>query len=842
MQAQGSPLHNAVRQIVSAHPDKSPQEVADGMVKVGGIDPKLALKVVSDVFAQKSIPPAIQPNQMGLTPTLANQSRLGAMQAGIDAAPSVQAQALIPPAQSPQAQALPQVPQAAPTQSEQAPGTAPPSAPTVTPAAAAPTATVTPLSSQGLVPPASGAASQTPTHGQPGWLNAIERYLPLGLALLGGGKNPAGAAAFLSGSENARKTREASDAQDRQQAEENRLKQAQIDAENSRIKTQAETANAEHQGTLHSQFVDRLKGMDEGSQERQINALTPDQAKLYGVDQADYYDKDGKFLPVTAAQKQFDPTHQTNSQTRSRAWLDTLPPARQQAERDNTNPEVFENTYGTSWDKFTPFIKQSDATAIKKEQRLLDEGQTDNLGKLWGGDQASQQAVHDAYASDPDGFKAKYGLDYDKWQPGMKESDALRASGITETNRHNRVTEVQGSRRLTNDERKTSEAIRHNGVMEQVGGFNAYSERMRAIASQVQADSAKAARDFHINGGGTNDQSSKSVNGSPWGTVYDKAVTERDKASEDLDKWRQNPANQTIDDNGVSHPKPDDPTIVDRIVRADAQIQRMNDTKPPSPSGGTGSVMPPVGGSTSAGDISSTFSPGNVPPAQPRSSAGKALSLIGQKVNNDNQPACADAVCYIANKVGMPIPKTRSAGDLEQKLQNKGSNWQEVPLSQAGPNDIITSKGSGKSGRHVQWSIGNGSVIEANSRGDGYTNVIAKGRVPYSDPSAKAFRYVGALSPKRQPQTGASATSPGVRYGNDLHQRGVVPTGSTPTSDGGWAMPGGGVVYGKDIPTPLERAAAIFPKQVARSSSASPSNIHAMSNKDLIKLLASKVK
>lgn len=48
--APGSPLHDAVRQAVAAHPNATPVQIAQGLTMVGGIDPALAQRVVADVM------------------------------------------------------------------------------------------------------------------------------------------------------------------------------------------------------------------------------------------------------------------------------------------------------------------------------------------------------------------------------------------------------------------------------------------------------------------------------------------------------------------------------------------------------------------------------------------------------------------------------------------------------------------------------------------------------------------------------------------------------------------------------------------------------------------------
>lgn len=121
-----------------------------------------------------------------------------------------------------------------------------------------------------------------------------------------------------------------------------------------------------------------------------------------------------------------------------------------------------------------------------------------------------------------------------------------------------------------------------------------------------------------------------------------------------------------------------------------------------------------------------------------------ALQMVG-KVMGEN--GCARTVCAIAKQVGLPIPNTESAGDMEKQMKNYG--YQKVPITQA---QVVFSNGQGPSGRHVEWHIGNGVTIGDPGKASNYK--VSNGKLPTNDPSATGWAYTG------KPTTPAPVTTP----------------------------------------------------------------------------------
>jgi len=134
-----------------------------------------------------------------------------------------------------------------------------------------------------------------------------------------------------------------------------------------------------------------------------------------------------------------------------------------------------------------------------------------------------------------------------------------------------------------------------------------------------------------------------------------------------------------------------------------------------------------------------------------------ATQFIGQSVNKDGQPACVDGVCYLASKAGVPVPQTRNAAEFEKDLPNKG--WVKVPRSQnPKPNDIIIGRGTGPSGRHVEWYVGDGYTVAADVKAGGYSNKLTKTPNVYG-PDTTTWRYAGSGAPPSGGLPAAQASS-----------------------------------------------------------------------------------
>ena len=105
-----------------------------------------------------------------------------------------------------------------------------------------------------------------------------------------------------------------------------------------------------------------------------------------------------------------------------------------------------------------------------------------------------------------------------------------------------------------------------------IGGENAAAHWTEANTGTVNSDINKDYKSWVMNGGKTTDQSGKSVYGSKWGTTYDKAADDRDKAV----------ANLYTDSQAAT---PDAGLIAldkDTVARMDTRLDFMNKNDPPS--------------------------------------------------------------------------------------------------------------------------------------------------------------------------------------------------------------------------------------------------------------------
>lgn len=105
---------------------------------------------------------------------------------------------------------------------------------------------------------------------------------------------------------------------------------------------------------------------------------------------------------------------------------------------------------------------------------------------------------------------------------------------------------------------------------------NAATSWANSNTSKYNSDVNATYKTYLENGGKTTDQATKSQYGSPWGTVYDKTVGERDSASADLAKASKGDAYGSVNQSLVK-------TYEDKVNRLDALIHTMNTTAPAPP-------------------------------------------------------------------------------------------------------------------------------------------------------------------------------------------------------------------------------------------------------------------
>jgi len=143
---------------------------------------------------------------------------------------------------------------------------------------------------------------------------------------------------------------------------------------------------------------------------------------------------------------------------------------------------------------------------------------------------------------------------------------------------------------------------------------------------------------------------------------------------------------------------------------------------------------------------------------QSRSDQSRRASQVGGEGGADTTPSqleqfigrntgpngCARAVCQIAKGLGIPVPQTESAGEMEKSLQRgvQSGAWVQVPVGQAQAGDVVVGHGEGPSGRHVTVATGDGRTIGNPGKRSGYK--ITYRPLPAQDRSAVAYRYVGA--------------------------------------------------------------------------------------------------
>jgi hypothetical protein len=735
-------IHQHTAAILSQKPDATAYDVASALGN--GVSPTLAAKVISDVRgirtgvgqppqsvaqatgpgvpppAQRPLPLPVQaalalasvptppgpqqpppPNSLGNTASIANAARLAGLQNVADNGP-------LP---------APMIPGAGqgPAGSPPSPvGTSslPPPPPT---AVGAPSNPMPPPNMQNRLTLQNNAATQpngtyptdsapnvapgaTPKGGPPAWLRGLERFAPaLGVALLSR-NNPGAGAAVLGGWNAGEQQKQAEAAQKAQVARET----AQQQFENAQATNKATQDQQHQQFSDRNDFYEQLRKTDAAGQEQMVKALPDAEAQALGIDKSTFYGPDGKFIPQTSAEKPLDPVAMARAQAANLDKLQGLTTDSQQHIHDTMDDAEWKATYGVPYDNFTPVQRSKDATAAVVAATGAQKAQT----------AADLAKAHIQEILAGAGLKVSQGKYYD-----VKTSRVVPDSVATDKMK-DATTKFLGTRNdLAPGEAHSQEAYR--AAMGAAASSNAQSN---AFNAETKAELAQAQIHKIVADTGYTEARIKQVaEKDPYFTAM---VTMRDKAN---DLKAQAAKNTTYDA----------PTRARIMAGYDADIHKADDYIN-SRLTSNGQSAPPASGTGQAPVVDRR--------AQ-RALAGRALAMVGQTVNSDGQPSCADGVCKIAKAVGVPVPQTRSAAEFEKQLPSKG--WTQIPLAQAAANDIITSKGSGPSGRHVQWSIGGGQVIEADSRASGYSNRLTKGSIPSSDPSATAWRYNGA--PKNGP-------------------------------------------------------------------------------------------
>jgi len=582
-----TPLHAAVRanpsitpaQIVDLHsqlvPKGAPLLSAQGaaIVKQQALSPSAGANIAASAPMSTVQGPfnagGPAPNALGPNMAAANANRLGTTQTAIDG-----------PAPTPQpAGPMPMTPPA--------PATAPAAAIAPVTAGSTPEAgsftqaqPVSPAAIANAKPPSTAPGAQ-PSH--PSWLqslgNTLVKAAPLIAGAVIGGSNPGAGAAALNGWQQG--TQQAQQRQAQQQAVARDTAQQTLEnqrqaAHDTAATTQQELENQQKADEDRTAFYDSLKGLSSASQEERVKALTPEEAKRIGVDPATFYDKDGKFVPQTA-QDTAKGLHAIFSTFKT--VKDAYDYGLASGLTADTNPDmaVLASKLGSADadpNEINPFWNKQQ-TGNNAANNDIKADTAEIAARRAFSQFADQQSILDKYKDDPEGFKAEYHFDKPD-QPLKKESDVLHEQGLTETARHHGVNEQQGNRRLTLGEAALKVKASHDKAMELIGQSNARSHAISANAGQARADNQKIYEAWKMNGGATADQKSKSMYNSPWGTVFDKAQNALDAANNKLQAWKDQQALLKL-------PTTNPPAaLVDPVVRLNAQVQRMNTTKPPS--------------------------------------------------------------------------------------------------------------------------------------------------------------------------------------------------------------------------------------------------------------------
>jgi hypothetical protein len=318
-------------------PTPSPQASPDmsGLAQVlSSIIPGTTPDMLSSIFGAMGSP--AQPATMSAAPQAGGSGVSGGANAGAPIAPaSSPAPSPSPaPASAPPAPSAPPPPQGIsqplPAHAMSGPGPMPPGASSLPP----------PIDPSASAPPAGaggpGAAPTPPTM-------PAHNYSPLAKALMvlaslsGGGQAVQG---FVQGQQ----------AHDQQQ-----FANAQ-QVYNNQVAAQAtQHAQVVAQLKAHDDLFDAMGSMDPASQQAYLNSLSPAQLQAYGVNKSAFYDAQGNFIPVTAADKQDTASAIVRAQTAAKTGLANMTTDAQQSLHDNMDPDTFESTYGVKWQGFTPF-------------------------------------------------------------------------------------------------------------------------------------------------------------------------------------------------------------------------------------------------------------------------------------------------------------------------------------------------------------------------------------------------------------------------------------------------------------------------------------------------------
>ena len=188
-------------------------------------------------------------------------------------------------------------------------------------------------------------------------------------------------------------------------------------------------------------FVANLAKLDPATQQQIVSSMTPQVMAANGYTpatlRAQFYDKSGAFVPVSAADKPDNPVMLARAQTAARTSLQHLTTAGQQAYHDSfkDNPDDWVQQTGLHYEGFTPSETARDQTAggtlaekINNDAAVsgakLSDAQNNSLKTLTAGTLPVQTAVYQSYAHDPAGFEAKYGVPYAGYKPGMTQANA----------------------------------------------------------------------------------------------------------------------------------------------------------------------------------------------------------------------------------------------------------------------------------------------------------------------------------------------------------------------------------------------------------------------------------
>lgn len=526
--------------MIAQHPTATAQDIAAGMTKVGGVDPQTAIKVVSDVFAQKNAP---QPNALGPTAPLANQARLATAQGQADSPAPV-----TPPATAPSA-----APSTA--ASDVAPGVTPPSMPSVpsTPATVPQVPSAAPAQTQpsALTPPAN-APAQAQRGGLPAWAQIAQRVLPIGIALAGGRDNPAGAASFLSSYDNAMAAKNARDAQQAQQDKENQFKQQTLTNDqnqfNAKLKIDQQNADT---------ATEKAKTVLSDDQMKKIEAA-PDGAAAEALYRS-YYPNDEKGLDAVFRDS-------TGNLKASNPFSNTA------AKIDALKTKYGQDTWNKFWTNVNLHSKTPDAQKEIASSYDKQSGTHDFTDALQNGTGPTDKAMNDdaklailKQRADTYGDITKARITDITAAAGLKREQGKYIDAKTgevvplaqaDIKMKQATADYLGAR--TGEVVPLADAeIAYKGALGDAATANVDSTRERSDAYAKQVAQAAA--------NSTNKEAQA-------------LSTKLAKASDDLAKWRANPQNQ--DDN--LKPKPDPPALVDQIKVLEDQINRVN-TPAPAP-------------------------------------------------------------------------------------------------------------------------------------------------------------------------------------------------------------------------------------------------------------------